>query len=307
MNSEQIHYFELVYRERKFATAARLVPMSPQGLAKAIHALEKELDATLFESDEATGLLVPTPYADELTEFAAVYNSNMRLLKEAFGRIRGQERHLIRLGCSLGVIGALGAEFLSNFHATNPATTVQYWEMNDGLCDDGLRKGDYDLALAVAPYAPDFEVRELYRCPMYFWVPANDPLAARTSLTIRDFAGYDVAIPGEGFKCYERLKRNASEAGVELGNIFQMSEIFQLYEFAEQGRGLGFSVRHIVELPVFARGESVVALPMEDMGWGFGIERLPAHALGDAEQAFWNWCVAYAKQLELRRGGGASV
>ena len=44
--TEQLNYFELAYEERNFSAAARRVPCSPQGLTKAIHALEKELGVT---------------------------------------------------------------------------------------------------------------------------------------------------------------------------------------------------------------------------------------------------------------------
>ena len=76
-----------------------------------------------------------------------------------------------------------------------------------------------------------------------------------------------------------------------------MSEIFQLYEFAARGRGVGFTARHHVNLSVFAHDDSVVAVPLAELSWGFGIERLRTHALDNAEQAFWNWCVTYAKRL----------
>lgn len=297
LNSEQLHYFELAYEERNFSAAARRVPVSPQGLSKAIRALEKELDVPLFEMDDLSGLPVPTAYAEELIEFTAVSRSNMRLLKEAFARIRGQEKSRIRLGCSLGVMGVFGPQFLSGFTASHPNVDLQYWEMNDALCDDGLRTGVYDVALAVAPYDTRFEVQELYRCPIYFWVRSDDPLARKESLSIGDFAGRDLAIPGEGFKCHDRLRRTAAAHGVELGTVFQMSEIFQLYEFAASGRGPGFSVRHLVELPIFSRSDDVVAVPMEGSGWGFGIQHLATHALGDAERSFWNWCTMYARRL----------
>lgn len=296
MNTEYLHYFELAYEQKNYSAAARLVPVSPQGLKKGIAALEKELGVTLFTADPATGMPVPTEYAEQLVEFAAVLESNTRLLMEAFDRIRGQERHEIRLGCSLGVVGALGPEFLEGFHALHPNVHVSYWETNDALCDEGLRQGQFDLALAVGPFDRRFEAVELYRCPVYYWVNARDPLASRSSLGIADLAGYDVALPGEGFKCYEALLREARERGVELGHIFEMSEIFHLYEYAASGRGVGFTARHQVTLPIFARDESVVALPVEGMDWCFGIERLPTHALGDGEQEFWSYCLAYSRE-----------
>lgn len=296
MNSEQLRYFELTYQERNYSAAARLVPVSPQGLTKAIRALEKELGVQLFEPD-ANGMPAPTPYAQELYEFTEVTSSNLRLMREAFDRLKGQECRDLRLGCSLGVMGTLGPDFLDGFRAIKPNVRISYWETNDELCDRGLAHGDYDLALAVLPCDTQFESAPLYRCPLYFWVNANDPLASKDSLSLDDLHGYDVALPGEGFKCFKELQRLDRERSLGLGRIFEMSEIFQLYEFAANERGLGFTARHHVNLSVFAHDTSVVALPLNELSWGFGIERVPTHALDEAERAFWNWCVSYAKTL----------
>ena len=124
MNSDQIRYFQLAYHERSFSAAARQVPCSPQGLAKSIHALEKELDASLFTIDETTGLPHPTEFAHALFEFCAVYDSNLRLLHEEFEAIRGSEHHVIRLGCALGIVGVLGSEFFSTFSQLNPGIEI---------------------------------------------------------------------------------------------------------------------------------------------------------------------------------------
>ena len=270
--------------------------MSPQGLTKAIRALQTELGVPLFELDVAASP-VPTAFAHELYEFVEVTKSNKRLLDEAFQRIQGEQQHEIRLGYSLGVIGALGPDFLDGFRALHPNIHVLYWETNDELCDQGLLEGRYDLALAVTPLAPEFDAKELYRCPVYFWVNAKSPLAEKPSMNYADLAGCDIAIPGEGFKCFENLKRIDAEQGIGIGHIFEMSEIFHLYEFAASGRGIGFTARHHLELAMFASDERVKAIPLEDVYWGFGIERLATHALTDPENTFWQWCVNYSKKL----------
>ena len=68
MNTNQIDYFLKAYRERSYTAAAKLVPMSAQGLTKAIHSLEGELGIPLFEND-ANGRIKPTPYAEEFKVF----------------------------------------------------------------------------------------------------------------------------------------------------------------------------------------------------------------------------------------------
>ena len=158
------------------------------------------------------------------------------------------------------------------------------------------------MALCVSPITAGCEGRELYRSPMYFWLRADDALVNTVllrdgKLHAEDLAGRDVAIPGTGFKCLEHLRRHVSSNGYELGHIFDMSEIFQLYGYALDGRGLGFSNGTLVDLPVFQSNAQIVALPVDGLSWGFSIERLSTHVLGDAEQLFWNWCCAAARDL----------
>ncbi len=298
MNSDQLRHFALVYDLRSYAAAARKIPMSAQGLTKSVRALERELGVTLFEPDPMSGAPVPTPYADELCEFVEVADSNLRLLRESFRRISRDSRYELRLGCSLGVMGTLGPEFLEGFRKTAPEVRVLYWETNDELCERGLTDCTYDLALSVEPAMGGAIFRPLYRCPVYFWVNTGDPLSRKRSLTFDDLAGHDVALPGEGFKCFDVLKRQTASRGVEIGRIYEMSEIFQLYEFASSGRGVGFTAGNHVRQSVFVSNPGVVAIPVEGATWGFDVEWLPTHALVDAERAFVNWCTLYCKRIE---------
>ena len=302
MNTEQLRYFQLAYKQGSFSAAARMVPVSHQGLTKGIRNLERELGVTLFDYDSDSGRPEPTPFAHELYDFAVVYEANLHLLNESFERLRRESRYTVRLGCSLGVLGAYGPELLEGFARAHPNIDVPYWESNDALCEQGLLEGKYDMALCVSPITAGCEGKELYRSPMYFWLRADDALVNTVllrdgKLHAEDLAGRDIAIPGTGFKCLEHLRRYVSSNGYELGHIFDMSEIFQLYGYALDGRGLGFSNGTLVDLPVFQSNAQIIALPVDGLSWGFGIERLSIHVLGDAEQLFWNWCCAAARGL----------
>jgi DNA-binding transcriptional LysR family regulator len=303
LNSEQLLYFELAYSERSFSAAARKVPVSHQGLTKSIRALERELGVTLFEPDDETGMPVPTAYADELYEFAAVMDSNRRLLDEAFGRLRSEATFTVNVGCSHGVLGAYGPGLIDDFMAAHPRIEVQYGECNDAMCERGLRDGQFDLAIVVSPLTEGCEGMPLYESPFYFWTRRTGPVARRAAsqgrerLAIEDLEGVSVGIPGAGFKCCEQLKRVAAAHEVTLGRIFEMSEIFRLYEYAMDGKGVGFSNGTLVGLPVFNSDDEVVAMPLDELRWGFSIERLSTHALGEAERLFWDWCVVSARGI----------
>lgn len=296
MNSEQLHYFELAYKERSFSAAARRVPCTPQGLTKTVRNLERELDVPLFVIDEGTGLPAPTEYAHELYEFACVYDSNMRLLNASFDRIRGKEEQVIRLGCSLGAIGTTGPWYIRGFHEAHPHVTVAYREGSDAQCDADLANEECGIALTVTPPSSGNHATPLFRSTWCFWVRHDDPLAKRDVITFDDLVGRDVALPGKGFRCYDRLRRETEERGVSVGDIFEMSELFQIFEFAASGQGLGFCVSHLTGLAAF-RSPAVKVLHMPTVIWGFDIVRRETRALTEAEKLFWGWSVEFCRTI----------
>lgn len=296
MNRQQLQYFALAYPTGNFSVAAARVPMTPQGLAKAIHALEVSLGVPLFAAD-ASGARVPTPYAHELIGFAESLAERYDRLQEAFDRIRAQERHQIRLGASLGVAGLLGPGFLNEFHQAHPDIAVTVTEEIDAACDEGLRRGRYDLALTLAPYAADFITRELYATRICYWVHRDDPLSAKAALTIEDLDGRSIAIPGPGFKVFECLQAQCAERGVTPREYISSQELFWIYQFVMDGRGLGFTLEPIAELPFYVQGDSVVAIPLEGCVWRFGLSFVRSRVLTAAEQSLYEHCVAYVKRI----------
>ncbi|NTU89961.1 MAG: LysR family transcriptional regulator [Actinobacteria bacterium] len=289
-------YFALAYQTHSFSAAAERVPMSVQGLAKAIRSLESELGVTLFITDK-NGARIPTLYADELYQFSRTWDSGYQILQESILRIRAHEKHEIRLGTSLGIIGLFGPDFLNTFHQEHPDILVTYSETNDAICDEALLRGSYDLALILSPYPKDFITTELYSEPVYFWVRADNPLSAKKSLTLDDLSGCSIAIPGRGFKCYESIITACIARGAEPKEVIASSEIFWLYEFALSGRGIGFTLPHLANLPFFSKEDSIVSIPLEDVSWHFGISYLPSHSLSKPEQLFYDHCIAYSKKL----------
>lgn len=296
MNREQLNYFALAYQLGSFAEAAARVPMSVQGFNKAMRSLETELGVSLFEND-GHGLRTPTSYADELFEFTDHLENNYRGLLDRFDSIRSQERNVIRLGTSLGVIGLLGPDFLNDFHAANPTITVEYDETPDILCDKRLMLGACDMALSLFPYEESAATTELYSSRICFWVREDDALAGKTVLEAADLAGRAVAMCGKEIKVYWRIRSACEKAGIELGELSTSSEIFWIYNFVLCGRGPGFCVEHLTKLPVFTTCPDIKSIPFEDMRWRFGISYLPNHRLSPAEQLFYDYCLAFSKTL----------
>ena len=295
MNREQVDYFVLAYDSRSFAAAAAKVPMSSQGFTKAVHALEHELGVSLFTFDE-DGSRHPTPYADELYLFARRFQNEYGKLLETFERIRADERTVIHLNASLGILGLLGTGFLDGFSKRNPRIDIELQEVSDIVCDDALVDGECDLALSIYPYDTRVLTTELYRSTMCFWMKTDNPLAAKEQLAWEDLAGCRIAIPGKGFKCLRTIRAACAERDIPLGEVVDSPEIFWIYEFARSGRGLGFTVPHIAELAAFRSDPAMTYRPLADAPWCFGISWLPSHEPSAQERSFADYCSTYIKR-----------
>lgn len=189
------------------------------------------------------------------------------------------------------------------FEALYPNIEVQYWENEDRQCEAFLFEGRYDLAMVVGDKpSAGCEGVQLYESPFYFWMPRTDPLAqvAETRpLEIADLAGRDIAIPGRRFSCFDYLKRKAAAAGVELGAVVEVNEVFRIYNYAAGRKGLAFSNGTLVSVPVMELNRYVVAHPVPGLRWKFFLEHENGHALDEAELPFWNWCIARSTGLAL--------
>ena len=265
MMQDKYDYFMLAYDSPSFSAAAGKVPMSPQGFAKAIRNLERELGVPLFAVDE-DGTRRATPYADELYEYAKRMRAERNLLASAFERISSSGYVELRIACSLGVPGLLGSGFLDEFLGQHPDVSITLNEMPDAMCESVLRDGLYDLALTVTSPVDDFHSHELYSSPVSYWVRSDDPLSARGVLEPEDLAQRRLAIPGDDFKCYRDLLARFEREGVHPPEIVKYSEIFWIYEFVLRGEGIGFTLPHLASLEVFSGSDAVTVVPASSAG-----------------------------------------
>lgn len=292
MNWNQMDYFMRVYRMGNFAAAAREVPMSSQGMTKAVRALEAELGVPLFAAGEGTTLR-PTGYAEEFAAFCEECMAAHARLDEGFARVRGQTRRTVHLAAAIGAFGLLGMEFVPTFCREHPGIEVVCDDLPDVKVDAALLDGSDTLGLTVQPAAEGLETVPLCSCERCIWVRSDSPLAKRRRLTVRDLDGQAVALVGPLFKNYGQLLGLLDEQGVRPAEIVTSSEMMWLHQFVHDGRGIAFTARSVLSL--YADDASVVAIPIEGMPYEIGISWRRDHALDEAEQAFVDACVKKAR------------
>ena len=171
----------------------------------------------------------------------------------------------------------MGSDFVAGFETRHPHVHIRSYECQRHRLRRRTARRDVRPCLGGNP------VLQGLRRPgdrpdraQAFWVPASrpprqegQPIPAAGPRRAQDRADHSRAC---GFKCYDWLQELARHAHVTLGDVYQMSEIFQLDEFATSGRGLGFTVSNLARLDLFSGEDSgVVAVPVDGASEGFGI------------------------------------
>lgn len=291
MQQDRIDCFILAHDEPTFSSAAAKVPMTPQGFAKTIRSLERDLGYPLFSSDK-NGSRRPTEFGEAFYAHAKRVVAERALLSAELKRIAQESRKDIRLTCSLGIPGAMEIQTFSKFEASHPNIRIAMTEMPDMLCESMVSDGLYDLALTVLPASKGFEQKLVRSERILLWVHADDPLASRESIGFEDLANRPFAIPGEGFKVFENFRSGFAERGVEPASFVQCSELFWIYQFVSRGKGVGFTLPHIGELDMFNQNPKVKTIPLRDLTWDIGFAWLESRTLSNEELSFMEYLQA---------------
>lgn len=267
MDNKVLTYFIQAYRARGFAAAAKLIPISPQGLTKAIHALEAELGVGLFEPQN--GMQIPTEYGERFYRFAQDAIKSHMELQADFDRIRRNARSTLRVAIATGILGFLGFDFLEGFQDKHPDIAIEIEDYPDIVCEERLRSGLIDIAITPGPFGKDMESRIIHQAAHLFWMRADDPLADKKQIDLADLSGYRIAAVGPEYKCNIELTRLCHEHGITPGIVATAGEMLWLERMAHDTKTVTLTVEHVHSL--FAQDDDIVARPFPCLPWSVGI------------------------------------
>lgn len=183
MDLRLLRYFVVVVDEGHIGRAAERLHMTQPPLSRAIRRLE---------SDVGAPLLIRTPTGVRPTSTGAVLHEEARgLLAHAEAvRQRVSGAAVLTVGTLAGSVDADASRAAAAFREQLPDVRVRIRE--SGLDDPtaGLRAGVVDAAITRVPFEADgITVRPLRADPVGVILLADDPLAARDDVALRDLAG----------------------------------------------------------------------------------------------------------------------
>lgn len=183
-----LRYFVAAAETGSITAAAKLVHVSQPSVSQAITGLEADLGVQLFIRRQARGLALTVPgdrflvqarnllaHADEVERFADTMGD----------RLAGE----IRIGCFVTLAPFVLPSLLAEFANAYPGISVSFIEANQLELLERLRAGQCELAMSYAyGLGEEFESEVLAELPPRVVVAADDPLARRRSVSLKELA-----------------------------------------------------------------------------------------------------------------------
>jgi DNA-binding transcriptional LysR family regulator len=82
-----------------------------------------------------------------------------------------------------------------------------------------------------------------------------------------------------------------------LGEIYECSQVYRIFEYVEKGLGIGFTLKSVASLSSFKSNEEIICVPTENLMHSFGISYRPTHQLSEPEQKFYAFCKDWIRRF----------
>ena len=237
-----LRYFVAVAQELHFGRAARRLGMAQPPLSQQIAALEKLLEARLF--DRSSRQVQLTTAGRALLEEAAKILSLSERLKAVVAAAASGQSGTLSVGFSTSASLALVPPVFREFRERFPDVQLI---LREGQADDQLsdvEAGVLDVAVIRGPIKrPALRVETLRREAIMLVLPVAHPLATKSSVAWSDLAAYDfVLFPRVAAAAmYDAIIAQCSGAGFVPNIVHEATEWSTVSALIASGAGLGFA------------------------------------------------------------------
>jgi LysR family hydrogen peroxide-inducible transcriptional activator len=188
MTLNELRYLVAVAQERSFGRAAAKCFVSQPALSVAIHKLEDELGAPLFERGKSE--ITVTPVGERIVEQAQRVLEEASRIRELAQAGRNQLAGPLKLGVIYTVAPYLIPDLVPVLRKLAPQMPLELEENMTEALETELKSGRLDAAIVALPFAPPGVTTVfLYEEPFQVVVPSEHKWANRKSVRPDELAG----------------------------------------------------------------------------------------------------------------------
>ncbi|MGI8915636.1 MAG: LysR family transcriptional regulator [Chloroflexota bacterium] len=244
----QLRYLRAIARHGSFTAAAEAERVAQPAVSKQIQRLENELGAALFDrSSRGTTLTEEGQVVARAAERILGYIDD---LQAELGDRAVLARGRLRLCATETVMEYLLPSALAALHRRYPGLAVSAEMLGTDDAVALLLDRQIDVAVVTLPLShPDLAVEPLYTEDIVLLVPADDPLAARTTVALSELAERELllSMPGHGLRAV--IDAACRRVGFTTQPTLELRSQEALIRLVEQGAGVTFAPKLCVQRP----------------------------------------------------------
>jgi DNA-binding transcriptional LysR family regulator len=231
---EPLRLFLHVAATGSFSRAATLTSSTQSAVSKRIGALERRLDARLFERTGRGARL--TPAGRRLLPRAEALTAEIDRLPEFVASDERSPAGVVRLALQPSVSWPLVGDLVAAVRLQYPNLHLQIAEGPTRQIEESLVDGRIDLGVVSVPPAPGVgESAPLFEVPLGLVAKAGDAQARRATIPFKQFARLPLVIatmPNGGRVLAEEEARNA---GIVLNVVVELNSIHVMKKLVARG------------------------------------------------------------------------
>ena len=255
-----LRYFISVADEMHFGRAAERLGIAQAPLSQQIKQLEERIGVQLLERTTRSVRL--TQAGEVFREKALAALANVEAGIEAARFVVGEVNRKLTIGCVSPVIYSCLPQILREFRKRCPNTRIDIKilttdELLDAMVDDRV-----DVAFIRPPRAKaNLNIEHLFSEAFVGLVPADHALAAKPTLSLRDFAGlpYIAYAPTLGISYQNVVMQHARKLNVSIDIVEEVSHTFGIVALVAAGLGVGVAPSWVTHMP--HPGVSYIPMP----------------------------------------------
>ncbi|MGL3806346.1 LysR family transcriptional regulator [Paeniglutamicibacter sp. R2-26] len=230
-------------RHATLGSAAVELGISESALSQAITAVERFAGEQLCVRRKSHGIHM-TPAGQYFAEKARRIVAEAAELGHTFPRTGGRLRGPVSIGCFASFASHVVPSVLEGFPALHPEIDVS---VRVGTHDDllpALENGELDLAIVYDLLLPTgLAKRRIYDTRLEVVLHPDHPLAARTSLSIRDLEN-EPLINYDSSPSTENTRRLFADAGLHPKLAYSLPQVVLVNAMVGRGLGYGLLMAH---------------------------------------------------------------
>ncbi len=257
MELRQLQYFIAVAEQLNFSTAAKSLCITQSTLSQQIKQLEEELGVRLLERNS---------HEVVLTEPGEAFLPNARRTIDDAETSKLYIRDLQHLKTGVLNVGVtysfhpIMTETVLTFMRRFPAIRLNifYKRMEDLLEDLQKRQVDFVLSYKPLHALPSIKSRELFRTQLAAITAVDHPLAGQKSVTLKELAQCDLALPTNGLQARNFFNRFAEKSDLHFNVRFQLNVVHMLLDLVGRSRLVS-----VLSASTVKGHQDVVAIPID--------------------------------------------